>query len=90
VAVVVIRVEVIEGGELSLLPMELLRGAIRKLEDRPDAGKPLTRSLKGCRSLRVGACRIVYREREGGAVVEILAIGKRRDEEVYDAAEPRV
>jgi mRNA interferase RelE/StbE len=90
VALVVIRVEVVEGGELDLLPRDLLRGAIGKLEERPDCGKPLTRSLKGCRSLRVGACRIVYRLRERGAVVEILAIGQRRDDEVYGAAEPRV
>jgi mRNA-degrading endonuclease RelE of RelBE toxin-antitoxin system len=90
VALVVIRVEVIESGEITLLPRNHLRGAIAKLSQRPDAGKPLTRKLKGCRSLRVGAFRIVYRLRENGTVVEILAIGQRRDDEAYGTAGPRV
>ena len=38
-------------------------------------GKPLRKSLFGCRSLRVGAYRIIYRVE--GKVVEIVLIGHR-------------
>jgi len=35
--------------------------AITRLERNPDLGKPLKRSLKGHRRLRVGPFRIIYR-----------------------------
>ena len=89
-ALVTIREEAFSAGELSLLPPATLKEAFRKLRDRPDAGKPLERVLKGCRSLHVGDSRIVYRHLADRDEVQIIAIGRRRDEEVYATAEGRV
>lgn len=51
-----------------------------KLTTHPEIfGKPLRCSLKGCRSLRVGSYRVVFRIE--GAVVMVYAIQKR--EKVY-------
>jgi len=65
-----------------------IRSAIEeRLCTRPDLfGKPLRRSLKGCRSLRVGDYRIVYRIT--GMHVDILAIAHRST--VYDHLERRL
>ena len=52
-------------------------------------GKPLTGALKGHRRIRTGQTRIVYRV--SAAIVEVLivAVGMRRDDEIYEAAERR-
>lgn len=57
-----------------------------------EAGKPLERQLKGCRSIRPDGVtnRIVYRLLEEGDLVEIIAIGRRRDDEVYSVASGRL
>ncbi len=47
-----------------------------KLTTRPEIfGKPLRQSLKGCRSLRVGKYRVIYRII--GRTVEVLLFGHR-------------
>ncbi len=47
-----------------------------KLTTHPEVfGKPLRQSLKGCRSLRVGEYRVIYRI--AGKVVEVLLFGHR-------------
>jgi len=57
----------------------------------PDkSGKPLRASLAGCRRIRTGDTRIVYRVDGKAIQVLIVAVGARRDKEVYDAAEQRV
>ncbi len=86
---VVIRREVWEEGELDLVPRAKLKEALRELEQDPESGKPLGRELKGCWSIRIGGSenRLVYRI--DGDDVEVLAIGRRRDEEVYDVAKQR-
>lgn len=88
-ALVVVRREVIEAGEVELVPRAALVEAFRRLERDPEAGKPLVRELKGCRSLRLRGSenRLIYRLRDD--VVEILAIGRRRDSEVHGAAAAR-
>lgn len=66
------------------------------IEDRiengePDkSGKPLSGSLAGCRRIRTGDTRIVYRV--DGKKIEVLtvAVGARRDSEIYDTAKKRV
>lgn len=66
---------------------------MRKIKANPDCGKPLGGIRKGCQSIRVeGDKRLVYRQVtvEGRAVVEIIAIDQRRDNEVYDSAEKRI
>jgi mRNA-degrading endonuclease RelE of RelBE toxin-antitoxin system len=90
----VIRREVVEEGELDLVPPAKLREALRLLEKEPERGKPLKRALTGCRSLRIGGSenRLVYRVLtvSSEAVVEVLAIERRRESEVYGIAERRV
>lgn len=83
--------EVIENGELEVVPKAKLKEAFRKLAQEPESGKPLVRALSGCRSIRVGGSenRLIYRVLPG-PVVEILAIGRRRDSEIHDLAERRV
>ncbi|MCS2611021.1 type II toxin-antitoxin system RelE family toxin [Halomonas dongshanensis] len=60
-------------------------------DGEPDKlGKPLRGSLTGCRRIRTGNTRIVYKI-DGLAIhVLIIAVGARRDEEVYDLADRRV
>ncbi|MBV4493949.1 type II toxin-antitoxin system RelE/ParE family toxin [Pseudomonas sp. SWRI12] len=63
----------------------------RIMNGEPDkTGKPLRASLAGCRRIRTGDTRIVYRV--DGKVIQVLivAVGARRDKEVYDAAERRL
>jgi mRNA interferase RelE/StbE len=52
-------------------------------------GKPLRGVLAGCRRIRTGEVRIVYRI-NGTEIVLVLCIGARRDDEVYEAAYKRV
>ena len=47
-----------------------------------ELGKPLQYSLKGCRRLRVGDYRIIYKIEELSRIVLIVKIGNRK--EVYD------
>lgn len=57
----------------------------------PDkSGKPLRGSLAGCRRIRVGDTRIVYRVDGKAIQVLIIAVGARRDSEIYDTANKRV
>ncbi|MGY4493637.1 type II toxin-antitoxin system RelE family toxin [Pseudomonas sp. TE3610] len=53
-------------------------------------GKALRGSLAGCRRIRTGDTRIVYRVDGQAIIVLIIAVGARRDSEVYDAAVERV
>ena len=70
----------IDFARFSKLPKtdrKRLKKAIEeKLTTRPELfGKPLRQSLKGCRSLRVGEYRIIYRIT--GKTVEVLLFGHR-------------
>lgn len=53
-------------------------------------GKPLAGRLAGYRRIRTGSTRIVYRVNSETIEVLIVAIGQRRDAEVYTSAEDRV
>lgn len=53
-------------------------------------GKSLRQELAGCRRLRVGDVRIVYRVDGARIEVLVIAIGPRRDELVYRRAGKRV
>lgn len=62
----------------------------RIAEGEPDKiGKPLRGALAGCRRIRTGDVRIVYRI-NGTEIVLVLCVGARRDDEVYEAAYRRV
>jgi len=49
-------------------------------------GAPLSGNLTNFRKLRVGDHRVVYQVREKTVVVYVLAVGPRRDKEIYRAA----
>lgn len=81
--------------DLTLLGTVEARRALAVIEERilhgePDkAGKPLRGILAGCRRIRTVNIRIVYRVDGKRVEVLIIAIGARRDDEVYLAAESR-
>lgn len=83
-------------ADLRALGTAEARAILAAIEERiakgsPDiAGKALGRELAGCRRIRVGSTRIVYRVDKGKVHVLIIAIGVRRDSEVYEAATKRL
>lgn len=52
-------------------------------------GIPLSGSLSGFRKLRVGDFRVVYQVIEKKVRVYVLAVGPRRDKEIYQSAAKR-
>ena len=75
----------------SLGPADVSR-VMRVIDQRiyrgdPDKlGKPLRGDLVGCRRLRIGSFRIVYRVDPRRKEILVLAVGPRRREEVYKKA----
>ena len=69
---------------------------LRAIEERiingePDkSGKPLSGDLVGHRRIRTGDTRIVYKIVENCIHIFIIAIGNRRDDEVYELALKRL
>ena len=62
----------------------------RIVNGEPDkAGKPLHGALAGYRRMRTGATRIVFRVDKGKVEILIIAVGMRRDDEVYEKAGKR-
>jgi mRNA interferase RelE/StbE len=55
-----------------------------------DFGKPLSGNLVDFQKLRVGDFRIVYQTQRTKVVVFVLAVGPRRDKEIYKAALKRI
>jgi mRNA interferase RelE/StbE len=53
------------------------------------SGKPLACDLAGYRRLRTGQTRIVYRVDAKHIEVLVIAVGQRRDDEVYETAQKR-
>jgi mRNA interferase RelE/StbE len=63
----------------------------RIVHGEPDKlGKQLFGQLAGCRRIRTGQTRIVYRVDGERVEVLIIAVGMRRDNEIYDTASSRV
>jgi mRNA interferase RelE/StbE len=62
----------------------------RLVNGEPDkSGKPLHGALAGFRRMRTGDTRIVYRVNKGKIEILIIAVGMRRDDEVYEKAGKR-
>ena len=60
-------------------------------DGEPDkTGRPLSGELAGYRRIRAGDVRIVYRVGAGIIEVLIIAVGPRRNDEVYRTARKRV
>lgn len=72
------------------------RAILKVIEERiaqgePDKlGKPFAGELSGCRRIRTGQTRIVYRVDGDRIEVLIIAVGMRRDNEIYDTASSRI
>lgn len=67
------------------LPPDVKRNvkqALRALCENPDAGEPLRRELKGLRRYRVRRFRIVYAIDRTRRILQVFAVGHRR--EVYE------
>ena len=69
---------------LKVIEERIVHGEPNKL------GKPLSGTLSGCRRIRTGQTRIVYRIDGDQIEVLIIAVGRRRDNEIYDSASSRV
>ncbi|WP_161879293.1 type II toxin-antitoxin system RelE family toxin [Alkalibacterium sp. MB6] len=79
----------LDGSSRNLIDKSLNR--IEKIG--MEAGEALRGNLVGCRKLkhRKAGLRVIFRESEKGIeIVEIIAIGKRSDLEVYKDAEKRI
>jgi mRNA interferase RelE/StbE len=84
------------ADDLEALGRYEARAVLRAIEQRirdgePDkSGKPLSGELAGCRRIRSGDVRIVYRVDADVVEVLIIAVGPRRNDEVYRTARKRV
>jgi mRNA interferase RelE/StbE len=84
------------ADDLDQLGRYQARAVLKAIETRirdgePDkVGKPLAGELAGCRRIRTGDVRIVYRVNAEVVEVLIVAVGPRRNDEVYRTARKRV
>jgi mRNA interferase RelE/StbE len=53
-------------------------------------GAPLSNNLKDFRKLRIGDYRVVYRISNKKILVFVLAVGPRRDKQIYQSASKRI
>ncbi len=53
--------------------------SLRKLEDEPESGKPLTSILTGLWSLRIGDYRAIYQIKNSELIVVVIRIGHRKN-----------
>ncbi len=68
----------------------IMRAIDSKLATAPMAfGAPLSGNLANFRKLRIGDYRVVYQVREKTVIVFVLAVGPRRDKEIYRTAMKR-
>lgn len=69
----------------------VLRIIFKKLQQHPhEFGKPLLGDLKGYYRLRIDPYRVVYRIENQRILVFVLAIGMRRNSEIYKKAAQRL
>ena len=69
----------------------IVRAIDKKLTTEPlKFGEPLSGNLGMFRKLRIGDYRIVYQIIENRVIVYVLAVGPRRDKEVYQEAVSRL
>lgn len=74
----------------SAMARRIVKAIDVKLAQSPlEFGAPLSRNLSGFHKLRVGDCRVVYQVSEDQFEVYVLAVGPRRDKEIYRTAGSR-
>jgi len=80
----------VEGDLESVGPSaarRIMRAIDSKLTEAPlQFGAPLSGNLANFRKLRIGDYRVVYQVRKREIMVFVLAVGPRRDKEIYQAA----
>jgi len=63
----------------------------KKLAFEPEKfGTPLSHNLRDFRKLRIGDFRVVYKVHHKKVIVFVLAVGPRRDKEIYRSASGRM
>ena len=60
------------------------------VSDPATFGAPLSHNLRNFRKLRIGDFRVVYQVRHKKVIVFVLAVGPRRDKEIYQSASERI
>ena len=86
----------VDEEDFSKMSSVNIKRALKVIEKRiingePDkSGKPLQHTLAGCRRIRTGDLRIVYRVHSDIIEILIVAVGLRRDDEVYNKASKRI
>lgn len=74
----------------SFAAKRILRAIDTKLTQAPlEFGYPLTGNLSSLRKLRVGDYRVVYQVTNHQVLVYVLAVGPRRDKQIYTMASKR-
>ena len=69
----------------------IMKGIDAKLTQAPMSfGAPLSGNLSNFRKLRIGDYRVVYQVRDEVVIVFVLAVGLRRDKEIYRSALKRM
>jgi mRNA interferase RelE/StbE len=69
----------------------IMRAIDAKLIQAPmQFGSSLSGNLSSFRKLRIGDYRVVYRVKEQQVIIFVLAVGHRRDKEVYRSAVNRL
>ncbi len=69
----------------------IIRNIDSKLTTAPlQFGAPLAGNLSKFRKLRIGDFRVVYKTIEKKVIVYVLAVGPRRDKEIYKVASKRL
>ncbi len=72
---------------------QVLKSLVKLEENGMNAGQPLHGKLSDCRKLKHKklGLRVVFRQSALGIeIIEIVIIGKREDDEVYETAEERL
>jgi len=84
----------VEGDLESVGPSaarRIMRAIDTKLTTEPlQFGASLSANLSGFRKLRIGDYRVVYQVVEAKIIVFVLAVGPRRDKEIYKTATKRI
>ncbi len=76
------------GSHQAKTALKVIEARIRNGEPEK-VGKPLSGELAGCSRIRTSDLRIIYRVHAGIVEVLIIAIGPRRNDEVYKTASKR-
>lgn len=81
---------VVMNKEFAILNRGEQRRMLERLETAPETQKPLTGPLVGYRRYRCDDKRVVFKIDDASSTVVVIAVGYRRNSEVYGIAASRV